>query len=420
MKPAFGLAARRSGCISPPPSCSRSGRWLAAVAAVQPELALPFSNSAIRARNAVISAVWRASCPSSRAIKSPFANWLSTARSIESLNRQPRLASLARVCGALRWRRGSAAQGGAGRLGDLGDDAGGDGLDLGVGQGPLGGLQDDGDGDRLLAVAERRRRRRRRRRGRRRSAPGRRRGRRAPPLRRRRVRSTTKAKSRSTGWNADSAQRRPAPCRPSPSPARASRNTSKATTGPATSSVRSTRGWISPKRASTCFGPRLQRRRSGRGDTSRRIGAPRRASRPGRPAASSTASASALASKASTGRAGSAQCAGRLRPVRIAGGDHRLLLRPVAGVLRADLEQRRVAQAAVGVAPRPRAIRLGSSDGRITSRSALIGLTSRSAAGAAAERLGRARRHERVGHRLDQPARGQRAGGRGRAGAAPA
>src|SRR5665648_803957 len=51
------------------------------------------SNSAIRARNAVISAVWRASCPSSSAIRSPFGNWLSSARSIGFLNRQTRPSS---------------------------------------------------------------------------------------------------------------------------------------------------------------------------------------------------------------------------------------------------------------------------------------------------------------------------------------
>ena len=170
--------------------------------------------------------------------------------------------------------------------------------------------------------------------------------------------------------------------------------------------------------------PEPQHRRRGRGDT-RPAARPRPAgSPPATPAAASAASASALARKASTGRPGSSQRLAPVRPVRTPGRRSRSWPSGVSSRYCGP-----TSNSAPSAKPRSAlrcaaASRLGRIEGRIWSRSALIGLAS-SSASAPPPKSSRLRlRHEGERHRLDQAARrracGARTPARRCAGSAPA
>ena len=165
----------------------------------------------------------------------------------------------------------------------------------------------------------------------------------------------------------------------------ASRNTSKPAAGPFTSSASKHAGMDLAEMAPAASAPGAACRR-GRGGT-RRAHRPRAGdSSAATPAASSAASASALASKTHRPRApGSSQ---RLAPVRAGAHARR---RPGPGP--AGVSSRYcgpISKSAPSAKPRSAlrraaSSRLGRIEGRITSRSALIGLSSVRLSGAAAE-----------------------------------
>src|SRR5262249_54804016 len=238
------------------------------------------------------------------------------------------------------------------------------------------------------------------------------------------VRSTTKAKSRSTGWNAESSRTGRARVAFAFGSGIFSRITSKATSGPSASSVSSARGCNSPKCPSTFCGPiwivpeRPGWNHGGPPGTTWSACA-------GAPAAASTASASALASKASTSRAGAVGLGGGAAPRPPGAGalgaraPHaarrgQLVLRTVAAKDLSDLEQRHVGEAAVGVL-----LRRGDEPGNETrphvGQVRRNGIGERKLGFPAAAQLGLRPAEEGPGHPFDHAARGERALGFARA-----